>query len=149
MSYRAAYPDMQFNEYTFTATKAKLDLHYIYNLLCTPSKYSSGLPAERFATVIQNSLCFGVFHQGKQIGFSRIISDGTEFASLWDVFIDEGYRRQGIGKALMKYIFDHPQSKGIFRWFLMTEDAHGLYQKYGFRTESYNPYVMMKVNSNT
>jgi hypothetical protein len=36
--------------------------------------------------------------------------------------------------------------KGIFRWFLMTEDAHGLYQKYGFKTEAYNPYVMMKLN---
>ncbi len=46
----------------------------------------------------------------------------------------------------MQYIFAHPQLKGIFRRFLMTEDAHGLYQKYGFKTEAYNPYVMMKVN---
>jgi hypothetical protein len=30
---------------------------------------------------------------------------------------------------------------------LMTEDAHGLYQKYGFKSEAYNPYVMMKVNA--
>lgn len=147
MPYQQPYPDIEFGEFTLSANKKNLDLQYAFNLLCVPSKYSMGLPPERFALVIKNSICFGVYHHGKQIGFSRVITDFTEFASLWDVFIDEPYRRQGIGKALMKYIMEHPKLKGIFRWFLMTEDAHGLYQKFGFRTESYNPYVMMKVNA--
>lgn len=146
MTYKQQYPDIMFGEYLLTANKQKVDLQYVYNLLCTPSKYSTGLPPERFALVIENSVCFSVFHQGKQVAFSRVITDFTEFASLWDVFVDEPYRGKGIGKALMKYLLDHPQLKGIFRWFLMTEDAHGLYQKYGFKAEAYNPYVMMKVN---
>ena len=91
-------------------------------------------------------MCFSVFYEGEQIGFARVISDKTEFASLWDVFIDEAHRRKGIGQALLKYIFNHFELKGIFRWFLMTEDAHGLYQKFAFKTEVYNPYIMMKVN---
>jgi GNAT superfamily N-acetyltransferase len=147
MTYRQTYPDAMFGEYTLTANKKTLDLQYIYNLLCTPSRYSMGLPAERFPHIIKNSVCFGVFHEGKQVAFSRVITDYSEFASLWDVFVDEEHRKKGIGKALMKYIFDHSYLQGIFRWFLMTEDAHGLYQKYGFKTEAYNPYVMMKVNS--
>lgn len=147
MTYQQIYPDMTFGEYKFTSTKKELDLDYVYNLLCVPSKYSTGLPSERFPLVIRNSVCFGVFHQGKQVGFSRVITDFSEFASLWDVFIDEEHRGKGVGKELMKYILDHPRLKGIFRWFLMTEDAHGLYQKYGFKTEAYNPYVMMKVNT--
>jgi GNAT superfamily N-acetyltransferase len=147
MNYYQSYPDMVFDEYTLTCTKKKLDIDYIYNLLCVPSKYSTGLPSERFPLVIENSVCFGVFYQGKQIGFARVITDFSEFASLWDVFIDEEHRRKGIGKALMKYVLEHPRLKGIFRWFLMTEDAHGLYQKYGFKAEAYNPYVMMKVNA--
>jgi GNAT superfamily N-acetyltransferase len=147
MTYKPVYPDSQFGDYTFTADKKKLDLQYLYNLLCVPSRYSTGLPPERFPLVIENSLCFSVFHEGKQIGFSRVISDGSEFASLWDVFIDEPYRHKGIGQALLKYIFAHYQLKGIFRWFLMTEDAHGLYQKFDFKTEIYNPYIMMKVNA--
>ena len=146
MTYRALYADATFGEYTLSADKSKLDLDYVYQMLCVPSRYSTGLPPERFAPVIENSVCFSAFHQGKQIGFSRVITDFSEFASLWDVFVDEEFRRQGIGKALMKYVFDHPRLKGVFRWFLMTEDAHGLYQKYGFKTEAYNPYVMMKVN---
>lgn len=145
ISLRQSYPDLQFGEYLLTASKKKMDLQYVYNLLCLPSKYSTGLPAERFAMVIRNSVCFSVLHEGKQVGFSRVITDFTEFASLWDVFITEEHRKKGIGKALMKYVFEHPYLKGMFRWFLMTEDAHGLYQKYGFKTEPYNPYVMMRV----
>jgi GNAT superfamily N-acetyltransferase len=147
MSYRPVYPDVKVNNYLLSASKKKLDLQYAYNLLCVPSRYSTGLPPERFALVIENSLCFSVFHEGKQIGFARVISDYTEFASIWDVFVDEEHRRQGVGKAVMKYLLEHPRLRGIFRWFLMTEDAHGLYQKYGFKAEAYNPYVMMKVNS--
>jgi GNAT superfamily N-acetyltransferase len=147
MSYRPVYPDVKVNNYLLSASKKKLDLQYAYNLLCVPSRYSTGLPPERFALVIENSLCLSVFHEGKQIGFARVISDYTEFASIWDVFVDEEHRRQGVGKAVMKYLLEHPRLRGIFRWFLMTEDAHGLYQKYGFKAEAYNPYVMMKVNS--
>lgn len=147
MSYHKPYAELQFGDYTLTADKKKVDLQYVYNLLCIPSRYSTGLPAERFPLVIQNSVCFCVYYQGKQVGFSRVITDFTEFASLWDVFIDDAHRGKGVGKVLMKYIMDHPQLRGVFRWFLMTEDAHGLYQKYGFKAEAYNPYVMMKVAS--
>ena len=146
MTFRPPYPDGSYGEYTFTSDKKRLDLEYLYHLLCVPSRYSTGLPPERFPLVIENSLCFSVFHQGKQIGFSRVIGDSSEFASLWDVFIDEPHRGKGVSKALLKYIFEHPQLRGIFRWFLMTEDAHGLYQKFEFKTEIYNPYIMMKVN---
>ena len=147
MTFKPPYPDGSFGEYVFSVDKTRLDLDYMYQLLCIPSRYSTGLPPERLPIVIENSLCFSVFLDGKQIGFSRVITDYSEFASLWDVFIDEPHRRKGIGQALLRYIFYHPRLKGIFRWFLMTEDAHGLYQKFDFKTEIYNPYIMMKVNA--
>ncbi|MBA3660107.1 MAG: GNAT family N-acetyltransferase [Gammaproteobacteria bacterium] len=146
MTYRASQPDQKFGEYVLSANKTEIDLNYLYNLLCIPSRYSTGLPPERFALIIEHSLCFNVFYQGKQVGFARVISDKSEFASLWDVFIDDEHRGKGVGQALLKYIFSHPQLRGIFRWFLMTEDAHGLYQKFDFKSEIYNPYIMMKVN---
>lgn len=147
MTFRPTYADTTFKEFTFSADKKKLDLEYLFNLLCIPSRYSTGLPPERLPLIVENSICFSVFKEGKQVGYARVISDQSEFASLWDVFIDEPYRHQGVGQALLKYIFDHPQLRGIFRWFLMTEDAHGLYQKFDFKTEIYNPYIMMKVNA--
>lgn len=145
MTYHKPYAELQFGDYLLTADKKKLDLEYLYNLLCIPSRYSSGLPPERFPLIVENSVCFSVFYQNKQMGFSRVITDFSEFASLWDVYIDDEHRGKGVGKTLMKYILEHPRLRGVFRWFLMTEDAHGLYQKYGFRTEANNPYVMMKV----
>ena len=147
MTFRSSYPDGHYQDCIFTADKKRLDLEYLYHLLCVPSRYSTGLPPERFALVIENSFCFSVFYQGKQMGYARVITDCSEFASLWDVFIDEPHRGKGVGQALLKYIFEHPNLRGTFRWFLMTEDAHGLYQKFGFKSEAYNPYVMMKVNS--
>ena len=35
----------------------------------------------------------------EQIGFCRAVSDKTRFAYIMDVFIDERYRRMGIGKG--------------------------------------------------
>lgn len=145
MTLRVPYPDGAYGEFVFSHDKSRMNLDYLYQLLCVPSRYSTGLPPERFPIVIENSLCFGIYLNGEQVGFSRVVTDKTEFASLWDVFVDEPYRGQGVGKALLKYIFNHPDLRGIFRWFLMTEDAHGLYQKFEFKTESYNPYIMMKV----
>jgi len=105
MSFRPAYPDSTYhNEYTFTANKKRLDLDYLYTLLCLPSRYSTGLPPERFCLIIENSFCFSVFHHDKQIGFARVVSDRSEFASLWDVFIDESHRGKGVCRALLKYI---------------------------------------------
>ena|SRR5438445_6889471 len=146
MTYQKPYADLQFGEYTLTADKKRLDLQYLYNLLCIPSRYSTGLPPERFPLIVENSVCFSVFYQGKQVGFSRVITDFSEFASLWDVYIDDEHRGKGLGKTLMKYVLEHTRLRGVFRWFLMTEDAHGLYQKYGFKSEAYNPYVMMRVS---
>ncbi len=147
MTYRKPYAEFQFGEYTLTADKTKLDLEYLYRLLCIPSRYSTGLPPERLPLIVEHSICFCVLYQGKQVGFARVITDFSEFASIWDVFIDDAHRKKGIGKALMKYLLEHPQLRGVFRWFLMTEDAHGLYQKYGFKTEPHNPYVMMKIST--
>ncbi len=147
MTYRVEYPDITIGDYVFSANKKNVNLQYVYDLLCIPSQYSTGLPPERFPLIIENSICFVVLHHGKQVGFARVITDFTEFASIWDVFIDAAHRRKGLGKSLMKYLLEHPRLKGIFRWFLMTEDMHPLYQKFGFKTEAYNPYVMMKVNT--
>ena len=35
---------------------------------------------------------------------------------------------------LIESIRSHPDLQGLRRWILMTRDAHGLYEKSGFRT---------------
>jgi len=80
-----------------------------------------------------SALLVGAFTaDNKQIGYARVISDGTRFAYILDVIVDEKYRKQGIGQAMIRFILNHPVLKDIYQWLLITKDAHGVYQKVGF-----------------
>ena len=45
---------------------------------------------------------------------------------------------------LMTAIMTHDELKGLKRWGLGTKNAHGLYEKYGFRALS-KPEIMMEL----
>jgi GNAT superfamily N-acetyltransferase len=81
---------------------------------------------------IENSLCFGVYHRGAQVGFARIVTDRSTFALLADVFILEQHRGKGLSKWLMRCIVGHQDLQGLRRLLLLTSDAHGLYSQFGF-----------------
>jgi GNAT superfamily N-acetyltransferase len=49
------------------------------------------------------------------------------------VFIAETHRGRGLAKLLMETILSHPDLQGLRRIQLVTRDAHGLYEKFGFR----------------
>ncbi len=68
---------------------------------------------------------------GRQVGFARAISDGVSFAYLADVFVLPDARGAGLGKDLVAAMIDRGPGAG-FRWTLHTDDAHGLYGKFGF-----------------
>lgn len=68
---------------------------------------------------------------GEMIGFARAVSDGIALAYLADVFVVDEARGQGVGAALVKTMIEDG-SGPKFRWMLHTEDAHELYQRFGF-----------------
>ncbi|GAB3904528.1 GNAT family N-acetyltransferase [Mucilaginibacter boryungensis] len=123
-----------------------LDFDTIYHYLDKESYWAKGIPADRLRIAIVNSMCFGVYHYDKQIGFARIISDKATFAYLADVFVLNEYRGQGLSKWLMQTIREHPDLQGLRRWSLATADAHGLYQQFGF-TVITNPERWMEIFS--
>jgi GNAT superfamily N-acetyltransferase len=82
---------------------------------------------------IRNSLCFGVFHHGRQIGFARVITDRATYGYLADVYILEEFRGQGLGKWLVECIVSHPDLQGCRKLALATRDAQGLYAAFGFK----------------
>lgn len=76
---------------------------------------------------------FGVYHRNDLIGFARAVTDYSTFAYVADVFVLEAYRGKGLSKWLMQTMVTHPQLQGLRRWALATRDAHGLYEKVGFK----------------
>ena len=118
--------------YVVSTDPSKLDLKVIHGYL-SRSYWAEEIPFETVKRSVEHSLCFGVYALGKQIGFARVISDYTTFAYLADVFILEEERGKGLSKFLMECILKHKELQGLRNFSLMTQDAHSLYARYGFK----------------
>ena len=90
---------------------------------------------EQIEESMASSFCYGLFlaEEERLVGFARVISDLATTYYLCDVIIDPEYQYQGLGKALVSHIVSLPQYRKL-RGILLTRDAHGLYEKFGFET---------------
>jgi len=118
-------------DFLLSTDPGRLDLDVIHGFL-TECYWAKGIPRDVVARSIENSLCFGVYKDRKQVGFARVISDFATYAYIGDVFVLEEFRRQGLSKWMMESIMRHPGLQGLRRWTLLTRDAHGLYGQFGF-----------------
>lgn len=110
----------------------RLDIGLIHRWLSEESYWAQGRTMEATRATIANSLCIGIYLDGEQVGFARVVSDRVTFAWLADVFIAEEHRGYGYGKTLVAAALAHPELQGLKRWLLATKDAHGLYAQFGF-----------------
>lgn len=136
--------DWKQGEFTITDRREDLDVETIHNFL-RESYWAKGIPRVIVEKSIKNSLCFGLYHSSKQIGFGRVISDQATFAYLADVFVVPTYRGRGLGKWLVSCVLAHPKLQGLRRWLLATLDAHALYEQNGF-VGLRNPEWFMEIN---
>lgn len=105
----------------------------VHRYLSEESYWAKGIPFETVQRSIANSLCFGVYKDGKQIAFARWVTDKATFAYLCDVYVEKEFRGQGISKKLMSLMMFHPDLQGMRGYHLGTLDAHGLYAQFGFK----------------
>ena len=119
-------------EFEISTDRHRLDLPLIHQMLRT-SYWAQGRRQNVVERSIRHSLCFGVYHSGRQVAFARVVSDRAVFAYLMDVFVVPEYRGRGISKALMRAVLDHPELQNLRLFMLATKDAHGLYERFGFR----------------
>ena len=118
-------------DYEISTDPLRIDAPMVHQFL-TDSYWAIGIPLETVRRSIENSINFGLYHGQQQVGFARIISDLATFAYLADVFVLPAYRGRGLSQWLMECIVSHPDLQGLRRWMLATQDAHGLYAKFGF-----------------
>lgn len=119
------------NGYLISTDNLKLDITVIHNYL-SKSYWAKNRKLKTTKNSIKNSLCFGVYYKGSQVGFARVITDYSTFAYLADVFILEEHRGKGLSKWLMEVILKYGELQNLRRWFLATRDAHSLYEKFNF-----------------
>jgi GNAT superfamily N-acetyltransferase len=121
------------NEYTISTDKTKLNLDVIHRFLSQQAYWCLNIPLDIVRRSIDNSLCFGVYQAENQVGFARVITDFATFGYLADVFILPEHRGRGLSKQLMAFIMAYPPLQGLRRLMLVTQDAHGLYEQFGFK----------------
>jgi len=117
--------------YLVSTDKSKIDVETVHHFL-SRSYWAENIPLDVVRKSIENSLCFGMYHEEKLVGFARAISDFATFAYLADVFILPEERGKGLSKWLLAIILEHPQLQALRRFTLATRDAHSLYAQFGF-----------------
>jgi N-acetylglutamate synthase-like GNAT family acetyltransferase len=130
--------------YKISSNKSDLDFNVVHAFISN-TYWAKGIPVETMQKAIDHALCFGVFtDQNEQVGFARVITDSATFAYLSDVFIVDAHRGKGLSKWLMKKILAHPDLQNLRRFVLVTQDAQGLYEQFGFDAVSHPDDYMEK-----
>ncbi|WP_105974230.1 GNAT family N-acetyltransferase [Streptomyces geranii] len=121
--------------YEISVDPARVDVERVHRWLATDAYWALERPRERFEDAVAHSLNFGVYDtaSGDQVAYARVVTDHALFAWLCDVYVDRSARGTGVGTAMVREVRDHLGGLGVHRILLATKDAHGVYEKIGFR----------------
>jgi len=138
---RESVREWTLGEYLVSSDRSRLDIALVHAFLSEQSYWARGVGRQAVERSLCGSLCFGLYRGAEQLGFARVVSDGARFAYLADVFVLEAARGQGLGTWLVECVLSAPQLCEIERWLLGTLDAHGLYERFGFKPAPPSRYM--------
>jgi GNAT superfamily N-acetyltransferase len=128
MSYELRHAD-----YLISDDPDRLDVDAVHAYLSKESYWAQGVSREVVEASLQHSLCVGIYTAtGAQVGLVRVVTDYATFAWVCDVYVLEAHRKQGLSKAAITAVLEHPRLQTLRRFTLATRDAHGLYAQFGF-----------------
>lgn len=111
---------------------ARIDREAVHRYLSEESYWARGRSREVQDELIDTAArVVGLYHGGRQIAFTRTLSDGHAQSYLADVYVLEEHRGRGLGVELVRFSVDEGPYVST-KWFLHTSDAHDLYRKFGF-----------------
>ena len=128
----------KFGMYEISDAQSRLQTEAILALLAS-SYWAGTRPREAVLRSLESSVCFGVYLHQEQVGFARLVTDYATVYWLCDVLVAQEHRGQGLGKALMRVITADSRFSSL-TGILATQNAHGLYQQFGFKRE---PHALM------
>lgn len=118
------------DNYRISDDRGEIQIDVVESLLRS-SYWASERSLEAIRMSIANSICFSLFCRGVQVGFARVVTDFSSVAYIADLIIHPDHRSKGIGKWMFGVIVNDSRWCSKFQ-FLATDDAHGLYEKFGF-----------------
>ena len=110
-----------------------VDKNRLFNFLHNTAYWSKGIPRETFEISLENSRTYSALKDDEMIGFARVVTDRSTFLYLADVYVEPEHRGKGYSKILMRAIMGDPAHKDIRTWILLTSDAQGLYEQFGWK----------------
>ena len=111
---------------------ARIDRDAVHRYLSEESYWAKGRPKETQDALVDGAArVVGLYHEDRQVGFARAVSDGHVQSYLADVYVLEEHRGHGLGVELVRFSVDEGPLAGT-KWMLHTHDAHGLYRRFGF-----------------
>jgi GNAT superfamily N-acetyltransferase len=112
------------------ARELQLDLVYPW---LRASYWSPDIRRDVVERAFANSLVVGAYaSDARQIGVARAVTDRSTFAWLCDVYVTTDARGQGVARAMVETLMQHPELATLRRWLLGTRDAHAVYAPLGF-----------------
>jgi len=115
-----------------------VDIFYSVNFLKHPDK--RGIYKEAIERAFRNSqYVVAAYHSEKLIGFVRVLTDKSLFATVWNLIIVPGYQINGIGKVLVQKCLD--KYPNIHFYAIADEAVYKFYEKLGFKLHSHGMYL--------
>ncbi len=111
----------------------RVDIDAVHRFLSEESYWARGRPRETVERLVgEAARIVGLYGpDGRQLGFARVVSDGVAVAYLADVYVHPQARGRGLGVELVREAVENGPLAHV-GWFLHTEGAHGLYERFGF-----------------
>jgi ribosomal protein S18 acetylase RimI-like enzyme len=131
-------------EFEVSTDRDRLDAVAIHDYLAFHSYWALERPLETVRRSLENSLSFGLYHNQRQIGLARVVTDYATYGYLCDVYVLEEYRGLGLGAWLIECVLKHPGLQELRKFSLTTRDAQDLYRRFGF-TEVTEPHRYMNL----
>ncbi len=117
--------------------RGRVDAGAVHRFLAEESYWARGRSRDVVERLVREAArVVGLYRDGRQVGFARVVTDGVAIAYLADVYVLAEARGRGLGVELVRAaVEDGP--------FTHTADAHRLYARFGFGPPN-DPALMVR-----
>jgi len=115
-----------------------VDIFYSIKFLKYPNKRE--IYKKAIEKAFRNSqYVIAAYEKKKLVGFARVLTDESLFATIWNLIVRPRYQTQGIGQNLFKKCLDKYPLLHFFTF--ADKEVFKFYEKLGFKLHSHGMYL--------